>query len=74
MAPARWPSAFGSAPVRPPSCCRRQPERRHRVLVADELHGRPVPVPVVTGDAHASFRTGESRDHRDRGTDHPILT
>ena len=29
------------------------------VLVADELYGRPVPVLVVPGDAHASFRTGE---------------
>ena len=30
------------------------------VLVADELYGRPVPVPVVPGDAHAAFRTGEA--------------
>ena len=29
------------------------------VLVADELYGRPVPVLVVPGDAHGSFRTGE---------------
>ena len=29
------------------------------VLVADELYGRPVPVLVVPGDAHAPFRTGE---------------
>lgn len=29
------------------------------VLVADELYGRPVPVLVVPGDAHASFRAGE---------------
>ena len=29
------------------------------VLVADELHGRPVPVLVALGAAHASFRTGE---------------
>ena len=28
-------------------------------LVADELHGRPVPVLVVPGDTHATFRTGE---------------
>ena len=59
-APARWPSAFGSAPVRPRLCCR--PADRSvviGVLVADELHGRPVPVLVVPRDAHASFRTGE---------------
>ena len=30
------------------------------VLVADELYGRPVPVLVVPGDAHASLRTGEA--------------
>ena len=30
------------------------------VLVADELYGRPVPVLVLAGDAHASFRTGEA--------------
>ena len=29
------------------------------VLVAGELYRRPVPVLVVPGDAHASFRTGE---------------
>ena len=29
------------------------------VLVAGELYGRPVPVLVMPGDAHASFRTGE---------------
>lgn len=29
------------------------------VLVADELYGRPVPVLVVPGDTHTSFRTGE---------------
>ena len=29
------------------------------VLVADELYGRPTPVLVVPGDAHAPFRTGE---------------
>ena len=29
------------------------------VLVTDELYGRPVPVLVVPGDAHVSFRTGE---------------
>ena len=29
------------------------------VLVADEVHGRPVPVLVVPGDADASFRTRE---------------
>lgn len=29
------------------------------VLVADELYGRPVPVLVVPGDAHASFLAGE---------------
>ena len=29
------------------------------VLVADELYGRPLPVLVVPGDAHASFRTGK---------------
>ena len=28
-------------------------------LLADELHGRPVPVLVVPGDTHATFRTGE---------------